>query len=264
MEHTLVLLTNRSLRQIRAEIDFLTESSILTPAQQSSLLAILPSPQTNYSSTPHTSSLTPSLATTALHQSQHQQPPSSLNEKQPHQQDPTSYYAPNPTPSQSSTPAPPAYNHSNPPPQPLPVLATTSALFFYNPTDAGDLGLAPNDRVFVTEYMNDDWAKGRNERTGQEGIFPRSYVRVEHDGPPPQQQGGGGSQGPMGYGNLPLAVSQGQQQPGGTGDVNAPGGQQGPPSKLEAGGKKFGKKLGNAAIFGAGATIGSNIVNGIF
>jgi len=36
------------------------------------------------------------------------------------------------------------------------------------------------------------------------------------------------------------------------------------PSKLEEHGKKFGKKMGNAAIFGAGATIGSNIVNGIF
>ena len=35
-------------------------------------------------------------------------------------------------------------------------------------------------------------------------------------------------------------------------------------SKLEEQGKKFGKKMGNAAIFGAGATIGSNIVNGIF
>lgn len=29
-------------------------------------------------------------------------------------------------------------------------------------------------------------------------------------------------------------------------------------------GKKFGKKLGNAAVFGAGATLGSKIVNGIF
>ncbi|KAI5305890.1 hypothetical protein KEM55_008807, partial [Ascosphaera atra] len=35
-------------------------------------------------------------------------------------------------------------------------------------------------------------------------------------------------------------------------------------SKVEEGGKKFGKKIGNAAIFGAGATIGSNLVNSIF
>jgi len=35
-------------------------------------------------------------------------------------------------------------------------------------------------------------------------------------------------------------------------------------SKLGKNGEKFGKKLGNAAIFGAGATIGGKIVNGIF
>jgi hypothetical protein len=35
-------------------------------------------------------------------------------------------------------------------------------------------------------------------------------------------------------------------------------------SKVGDAGKKIGKKLGNAAIFGAGATIGSNIVNSIF
>lgn len=57
------------------------------------------------------------------------------------------------------------------------------------------------------------------------------------------------------YGNLPLQVSQ-------SGSVNNPDGRK--YSKLEEQGKKFGKKMGNAAIFGAGATIGSNIVNGIF
>ena len=58
---------------------------------------------------------------------------------------------------------------------------------------------------------------------------------------------------PSEYGNMPLALTQsGSSQMGR------------PPSKLEEHGKKFGKKMGNAAIFGAGATIGSNIVNGIF
>jgi hypothetical protein len=41
-------------------------------------------------------------------------------------------------------------------------------------------------------------------------------------------------------------------------------GSNGEPSKTQQYGKKFGKKMGNAAIFGAGATIGSNIVNSIF
>lgn len=56
---------------------------------------------------------------------------------------------------------------------------------------------------------------------------------------------------PSDYGNMPLMLAQ-----------SSTGGRQ--PSKLEEHGKKIGKKMGNAAIFGAGATIGSNIVNGIF
>lgn len=105
-----------------------------------------------------------------------------------------------------------------------------------------------------------------------EGIFPRSYVNVINEkggngyvAPPP----------PSNYGNMPLDVSQ-----SGSGDPNDPEKK----NKFEQGGKKFGKKLGNAgmfiydpscllyttsnscllAIFGAGATVGSNIVNSIF
>lgn len=122
--------------------------------------------------------------------------------------------------------------------------------------------------------MNADWAKGRNERTGLDGIFPRSYVTIVEEkdvySAPPRPK-------TSNYGNLPLDVSQ---SGGGT---SASGGKE---SKLNQNGKKFGKKLGNAsqlprylrtsvycrpslltfllAIFGAGATIGSNIVNGIF
>ena len=147
-------------------------------------------------------------------------------------------------------------------------------MYEYQPSDAGDLALQPNDRVAITEFMNADWAKGRNERTGQEGIFPRSYVNIVDEKsavaaqvkPPPT---------PSNYGNMPLDVSQNS----GGGAVGGATG--GPSSKLNQNGKKFGKKLGNAgesecsflgwtlaylrtAVFGAGATIGSNIVNGIF
>ena len=127
------------------------------------------------------------------------------------------------------------------------VLTNAVALYAYTATDAGDLNLQPNDHIAVTEYMNAEWWKGRSERTGQEGIFPRSYVRVEEKAMPPQPP-------QSNYGNMPLDVAQGG---GGGGAVG--GGQ----SKLQEGGKKFGKKLGNAAIFGAGATIGSSIVSGI-
>ncbi|KAK5009809.1 hypothetical protein LTR28_013296, partial [Elasticomyces elasticus] len=141
------------------------------------------------------------------------------------------------------------------------ALAQATALYVYQPTDAGDLALQPNDHVTVLEYMNAEWWKGRSTRTGQEGIFPRSYVRVVEDNnmnktagaypmvaPVPVQQNSGGG----GYGNVPLEVSG-----AGNGDGRVP-------TKGQEMGKKFGKKLGNAAIFGAGATIGGNIVNSIF
>lgn len=111
--------------------------------------------------------------------------------------------------------------------------------------------------------MNAEWWKGRSDRTGQEGIFPRSYVKVEEKAPPAANLGNN-------YGNEPLAVSgkfsrysipyvtQAKSSPGmGNGEEKAP-------SKIEENGKKFGKKLGNATIFGAGATLGGNLVNSIF
>ena len=151
------------------------------------------------------------------------------------------YYAENP--------APPAYQPTPAVPAGPMVLAHATAMYQYNAQDAGDLALMPNDNIAVTEYMNAEWWKGKNERTGQEGIFPASYVRKEEKSmvPPPSN-----------YGNMPLDVSNGA--------ASGPVAQQTPgePSKFEQNGKKFGKKLGNAAIFGAGATIGGKIVNGIF
>lgn len=156
-----------------------------------------------------------------------------MNEKQDYNSAPPPSYPAYPTP------APPA----------IAPLCHATALYAYNPTDAGDLALVPNDRVAVIEYMNAEWWKGTNERTQQEGIFPRSYVKVEEKSvdklPTPAQAFGT---------NTPYEVANTQQN----GEPNKA------PSKGAEQGKKFGKKLGNAAIFGAGATIGSNIVNGIF
>jgi len=149
---------------------------------------------------------------------------------------------------------PPAYPSVPAAPVGPPVLAHASAMYQYNAQDAGDLALMPNDRVVVTEYMNNEWWKGRNERTGMEGIFPASYVRKEEKAiVPAYTPSATPAPAPTNYGNMPLDVASGAQaQPAGE------------PSKMEANGKKFGKKLGNAAIFGAGATIGGKIVNGIF
>jgi len=146
----------------------------------------------------------------------------SLNEKQ------NNFYQPSPSPA-----PPPAYGA----PSAAASIASASALYEYQPSDAGDLAIQPNDRIAITEFMNADWAKGRNGRTGLVGIFPRSYVNVldekrasglQQPPPPPTQSN---------YGNMPLDVSQS----GGSGPPV--GGQN---SKLNENGKKFGKKLGNA------------------
>jgi hypothetical protein len=80
---------------------------------------------------------------------------------------------------------------------------------------------------------------------------------------------------PTSYGNMPLDVSQGGSSSAQPNDPKS--------DRFQQGSKKFGKKLGNAgmrhsrslvfgglrltailAIFGAGATVGSQIVNSIF
>ena len=149
-----VAATNRSLRLIKAvslfparpvnplgasiltrdfqELEFLTDSSIITPQQLSSILAQLPA------QTPlHAPLYTPITGTSPT-------PPTNLfsninlNEK-------ANYgVATNPAP------PPPAYASG---PQ---ILSIATALYAYTPTDAGDLALQQNDRIQVTEHMNND------------------------------------------------------------------------------------------------------------
>ncbi|KAL8680897.1 MAG: hypothetical protein Q9186_002962, partial [Xanthomendoza sp. 1 TL-2023] len=230
-------MTNRSLRTIRTELEYLTDARLLTPNQLTSLLSQLPSqtplvapiqsPTTTGAVAPavtpsHTGGLASQLKNTYFSE-----------KKTPVNND---YYTPQPTPAPVIPNAlpPPAYSHT---PK---SLASASALYEYMPSDAGDLALLPNDRVSITEFMNADWAKGKNERTGQEGIFPRSYVQIIDEknamvgmmAPPQTPMVGAGS---GGYGNVPLDVSQG-------GSGSAVGGE----SKFNQQGKKFGKKMGNA------------------
>ncbi|KAG5986194.1 hypothetical protein E4U43_005619, partial [Claviceps pusilla] len=199
---------------------------------------------------------------------------------------------PRATPSPSPAPGPPSYDATAPPVLPSrsgkPVLAHARALYRYVASDNRDVSFEKDDQILVHEYMNQDWWMGQNTRTQQEGIFPRSYVLVEPQDkfkssapplaagpmpygqpqygypapspgqgqgplpPPPQQQN------PYNASVPPMAVAAGGQAP--------EGGQQqgGEGNKVNQYGKKFGKKLGNAAIFGAGATIGGNLVNSIF
>ena len=202
----------------------------------------------------------------------------------------------NPPPSYAQTtgnnaPSLPGRNGPPPPPPPgKPVIAHARALYNYSSPDARDCNFERDDRIAVHEYMNADWWMGRNLRTGHEGIFPRNYVEIDSNPPPPppanngwsDEKAGGMYQQPpppqAGYYPPPqqqYGAPQGYPPaPGPSNPYNAGvppmavaeqgGGQPSGGSKLAEGGKKFGKKLGNAAIFGAGATMGADLVNSIF
>lgn len=238
-----------SLTRRAQELEFLADASVINPQQLSSLLSQLPTaedaarsvaeqqsrsvPPTAISPQPVAPQAVPPPAFQA------QSPPPtaqmnnvSLNEKAP----PPQAAIPSPGP----PPGPPA-----PPPGAPPVLAVANAIYAYTPTDHGDLAIQPGDRILVREYMNGDWWGGLNERSNQQGIFPRSYVRVVDE-----KSAYANATPPPSYGNMPMEVSQGGQP-----SNDNPGD---PNNKYKEGGKKLGKKFGNAAVFGAGATAGSN------
>ncbi|KAF7557046.1 hypothetical protein G7046_g6137 [Stylonectria norvegica] len=243
-----IIETNRSLRNIKNELENLLERGVIDDSVFDTITTALPSesslsgPLRTATSADNTrrTPVTHAAATKALE---------SLNINKSH------------------SPAPPSYEQTPPPGLPTratkPVVATARALYRYSGADARDLAFEKDDRVSVHEYMNADWWMGQNQRTGQEGIFPSNYVFIEHEtkaaqqpqyGYPAQHHNGPpAQQSPYNSNVPPMAIAEGGQ-PG-----QQPGGGKGAEM-----GKKFGKKLGNAAIFGAGATIGGNIVNSIF
>lgn len=194
------------------ELEYLTDSGIITPQNLSDLLQRLPQQTALHAP------ISVGAVPTAPSQAGTLQPPptSAMNNMNLNNQNGygqqnngygadratdeknSSYYQPQP----AATPQPPpAYGAPpGPPPQAnYPPLAHATALYAYNSTDAGDLALQPNDQITVTEYMNAEWWKGRSARTGQEGIFPRSYVKVDDKAPPASTSNN--------YGNAPLEVS---------------------------------------------------------
>jgi hypothetical protein len=199
---------NRSIRTIKAELEYLCDSSVISPSTLSDLLSRIP-PQTALHAPLSVGAIPPTTQNvgTALSPPPTNPVPAPLslpnraastNEKQN-----GSYLQPATSPQpQQQEPPPPAYN--SPPPQAnWPPLAQATALYAYTSSDAGDLELQPNDHITVTEYLNAEWWKGRSSRTEQEGIFPRSYVKVEEEKSQSQN-----NQYSNNYGNAPLEVSQ--------------------------------------------------------
>ena len=170
------------------------------------------------------------------------------------------------------------------------VLEYVEAIYDFEPQQEGDLRLRVGDKIQVLEKPSPEWYKGRSN--GVVGMFPSNYVKViagpERDYsqqqqqalPPPPMYSSDSTQGSKHslFHNQqpppPQPQLQPQPQPQPQQPVyyqppaNAPQQiivQQEQPNKSKHEGlKRFGKQLGNAAIFGAGATIGSDLVNSIF
>lgn len=174
-------------------------------------------------------------------------------------------------------------------------LEVVEALYAFAPQQEGDLALQPNDRIEILEKLSPEWYKGRCN--GKVGVFPSNYVKpVEKREmvvnrpipapvptppqyaaytPPPAQQQQQQQQPtqpfPPQFSGYYQQPPQQQMQPYVQQYPQAQVVQQQPVPQQQGSGsggsdalKKFGSKLGNAAIFGAGATIGSDLVNSIF
>ena len=68
-------------------------------------------------------------------------------------------------------------------------LCTCHALYAYKPQQEDELQLEPDDIIYVTEKMSDDWWKGQLVN-GELGIFPATYVE-EYGSPSPENGEGG-------------------------------------------------------------------------
>ncbi|KAH8811634.1 SH3 domain-containing protein [Xylogone sp. PMI_703] len=280
-----IINNNRSIRNIKNELESLMEHNAISDEQFDTIMNALPAESplggTSRTSTGIAAAAIPTSPTNAIARlsvhDNHQQSPPPQHQQQQLQQELQRVVEPTPV----AQPPPPD-------PSERPEIGRARALYRYADSNPNDCQLEQGDIIAVYEHMNADWWLGKNTRTGKVGIFPRNYVDpivapppgppVVYEGaPPPSYYDPKFNNG--GYPAQPqYAQPYGQHPPPGPSDpynssappmavANQPGGdpqQQQGGNKVGEYGKKFGKKLGNAAIFGAGATLGADVVNAIF
>jgi len=265
-------LVNRSLTTIRTELEFLRDSEVITEELYEKIDLSLPSKYAKDMAAWGVEKLDPVSTSEKA---------SSSTDKLADQfsvsriSDPSSRPIP-----------PPSYNEP---------IDYCRAKYDYNATEAEDLSFKKGDLVVILQKLSSDWYKGHIKNETTIGVFPLNYVDIisqtefeafartaapapelkpylppqqGYSSPAPQQPPlkeqesyGGYSQFPPPSTNYyPPPQQQLQQAP----PQQFQQQQQQQPPKSHDHLKKFGSKLGNAAIFGAGATIGSDIVNSIF
>ncbi|KAE9380397.1 hypothetical protein N431DRAFT_449178 [Stipitochalara longipes BDJ] len=249
-ERQKIINNNRSLRNIKNELESLAEHGAISDEVYDTIMRSLPAESPLNSST-RSNGAASSIPTNAFNNMR-------INNEPP----PPAYNTPTPPSLPSRTPSQPASK---------PEIARAIALYRYDEPE--DCTFEVGDNISVFEYMNADWWLGKNMRTGKEGVFPVNYVQVKQTPTPALAQDSFGNEKAGGYSSYPGQQAQALPPPGPSNPydssvppmavANQPAAN-GPPSKGQENAKKFGKKLGNAAVFGAGATLGGKIVNSIF
>lgn len=269
---------NRSLTTIKTELEFLLESEVISETLYDHIIASLPEryvkgmPMKEYSgSVTSTTTATPAGNTTS---STTFDPPSIAVSKAPSNQSSASLAAPaGPPPTQRRT-----------------SVSSTSkgeyaeAIYDYAPQQSDDLRLSRGDKITVLEKVSDAWWKG--SVNGRSGMFPANYVKL-YSAPSDDSRSAVNVAPPPSYQQSQPFYQQQQQQPYYQQQMQQPYYQQSQstlniPGQIPVGQppvqqqpqqqqgqhsgsfKRFGSKLGDAAIFGAGATIGSDLINSIF
>ncbi|CAO3694954.1 unnamed protein product [Umbelopsis ramanniana] len=188
-------------------------------------------------------------------------------------------------PAKEAEPIPPAYS-----------LTTAEALYDYQGQDHEDLSFRKGDIIEVTEFVNDDWWRGKLH--GKAGLFPQNHVvkienpaskaKASNQFPPPPSASPYGTAPPpaspyanpatssLPY-NYPPPPAMYQPPPAGGYAPLPPPGQavyaaqppvQGEPTAEDSKGKKFAKKFGSqvasGAAWGVGMSAGSELVHSIF
>lgn len=154
-----------------------------------------------------------------------------------------------------------------PPPPSYTNARVVKAEWDYESQNPTDLTFKKNELIIITDEGDGEWLHGRSKDTGRRGWVPYNRVVTATQDDILKWEGDNEMRvRPAHDINMMTNVANGKGGDSGfsTPPVLQPQGEGKGKSKLEENGRKFGSKLGNATIFGAGATIGNKIVNGIF
>ncbi|KAI5948694.1 hypothetical protein KGF57_005305 [Candida theae] len=274
---------------IRTELEFLRDSEVITDALYTKLVEALPQKYKKNEKPWDVDALSTGSVSKEKYSAPPSEPPAPAYEAK------SSKLAEEFANTHISPPDhPPAPHRSTPKP-----VGYCTASFDYAAQEPDDLNLSKGDKLAVVEHLSEDWWKGYKAGSDPEkaGVFPSNYVTVISEAeftssenrlaasrPLPSHQNSQSSYGPPAYyqpplSNQPSYGGYAQYPPPSTGYYPPPQQyQQTPPppqqvvvapeqQQQQSSGhghlKKYGSRFGEAALFGAGASVGANIVNSI-